>query len=107
MDCNQTRLTITHERERDISVSACADGDEQILPGLHALARDGQDPISGNNARSFCGRPGSHRADDWWLILVDRHFGPLREHNRHDDDGEEDVHDRSHDQNLEPLPLRS
>ena len=38
--------------------------------------------------------------------MIRGHLGALREHNRHDDDCEQDVHHGTHDEHLEPLPFR-
>ena len=40
------------------------------------------------------------------LLLERRHLRALVEHDRHHDEGEHQVHDRAHHQDLEPLPLR-
>ena len=55
---------------------------------------------------AFCaGESASHGADDDRLLRERGHVGALIEHDRHHDQRQRQVHDRAHDQDLEPLPL--
>ena len=51
------------------------------------------------------GESGSHLPDDGRLRLERGNLGAVHQHAGGDDDREDEVHQRSHDENLEPLPL--
>ena len=51
-------------------------------------------------------RPGCTSANHRRPIEIREHVGALHQDDREQDDGEDDVHRRSRDQDLEPLPLR-
>jgi hypothetical protein len=63
-------------------------------------------PIADLHARLLGGRVLRERGHYRGPLLVQRDLGALKQHERHDNDGQGKVHDWAHDEHLESLPLR-
>ena len=104
----RARLPIGAEHDnRELTFGARHDRYEQLGPCLGGLPFDAQDSIANLDADELGRRVLHDVAHDRRHVLIGRNLRALIEHERHHDDGEHDVHDRSHDEHLEPLPLRA
>ena len=91
---------------RQLTIRVCANGEIEILPGLHRSISHCQNAIAGLKSRSGRSRVGGDRPDDHRLHLVRKSLGADVKHDGCQDNGERKIHDRSHDQDLETLPFR-
>ena len=69
------------------------------------MVRDGDDSIARLDAALFRRRSGGHHANNRRLVFEGRHIGALVQHDRQEDDGQEQVHRRAHDEHEESLPF--
>jgi hypothetical protein len=93
------------QRDGDIAFRTRSDGDEEVIPGVDFVPRHGEDAIAPLDTALLGWRSSHDGADHRRLVLIDRDLRALRQHHRHHDHGQDDVHGRSHDQNLEALPF--
>ncbi len=109
-DRGRQRARLLHagaqEGDRRFLVGPRSDGDEELFPGVDRVSVDGRDAVAGLDVCLRRGRTGGHDADHRRLILVRALVDALIQHQRGENQREQDVHHRPHDQDLEPLPLR-
>ena len=99
------RLPVAKHRHSHVALRLGGDGDQQVFPGVDPLAGDRENPVAWTQTHLLGRRSGHDRSNHRRLVAVGEDFGALRQHERRHDHGEHDVHQRSHDQDLEPLPL--
>ncbi len=97
---------VAEQADRNLAVRFRSDRHQELIPVVHAAARDGHNPIARSDVGLRRHRSFRHHADNHRLVLVGLALEALMEHDGGQHDGEEEVHDRSHDQDLESLPLR-
>ena len=97
---------VAEQADRNLAVRFRPDRHQELIPVVDAAARDGHNPIARTDVGLRCHGAFRHDADDHRLVLVGLTLEPLMEHDGSQHDGEQEVHDRSHDQDLESLPLR-
>ena len=97
---------VAGEGDRDFAVRPRPHRHEELLPRVDPPARDVMTRSPRRMSALAAGESGSDHADDRRLILVDRDFSALVQHDRRQHHREGEVHHRAHDQDLESLPLR-
>ncbi len=82
-----------------------AHADEELLPGVDVAAAHAHDEIAGRRPALSAGDPAHDLSDDGRLRLKRGNLGAVHQHAGRHDHGQDEVHQRAHDENLEPLPL--
>ena len=97
---------VAQELDLDLAIRALPDRQQRLLPRIDVAAGDGDDPIARPDVHFRRGRSRTDAADDRRLILVRALLHALIQHDREEHERQQEVHHRSHDEDLEPLPLR-
>ena len=101
-----TRLTVAHERQRHIAIRLRADFDIELVPCRAPVSPTATMRSPRRRPAFSAGDPALTEPITGGCIVIRRHLGALRQHDGHDNHGEQDVHHGTHDEHLEPLPLR-
>src|SRR5438874_334326 len=90
----------------DLAVRALPDREQRVLPRPDVAAGDGDDPIARPDVRFRRRRSRGDAAHDRRLIFVRALLDALIQDDGEENECEQEVHHRSHDEDLEPFPLR-
>jgi hypothetical protein len=96
---------VAHHDDLDFALGPGGHRHVELFPIRHLGGSDLDDDIAWSDAALLCRRTGFDDADRCRAIEVRQHIGTLHQNDGKQHHGEEQVHHRTHDQNLEPLPF--
>ena len=106
LEVDRQEPAVPPDLELDEPVRLGADGQVDVAPGLDLAAGDADDLVVDPQAGLLGRRAVLDPADDRLLVEVLGDRRPDGVHERDDDQGQDDVHDRAHGHDEEPLEAR-